>query len=225
MMFQVAWTAKQFPHCLNCVPKNRNSDIHLYDHIVDSLSSCHDDLHSEIALNFFNIPDFVIHQVNTLVSYSIRQWSKNIMISTACLSTHWTAHIKNVLLPTSYFLVPCGMILHVSSDSKSSESKRSIRMEFLHAFIPTCMVCMSQTFQKWVSTKIHQHGASSCIYTNMTQVAVPQVSGTIIITLYLLAPILWTCVTLRSRFNKPLKVIIQENRVSIILFKWIIVLQ
>ena len=107
--------------------------------------------------------------------YSNHLWSKNITISTACLNTHWTAHIKNVLLPTSYFLVPShwktrpSVILpmwydlHVSSDSKSSESKRSICMEFLHAFIPTGMVCMSQTFQKWVSTKIHQHGASSCI--------------------------------------------------------------
>ena len=31
--------------------KTRNSDIHLYDHIIDILSSCHDDLqlHSEIT--------------------------------------------------------------------------------------------------------------------------------------------------------------------------------
>ena len=105
----------------------------------------------------------MFHQVNILSIYSNHLWSKNITTSTACLITHWTAHMKNVLHPTSYFLVPCGMILHVSSDSKSSGSKWSIHMEFLHAFIPTCMVCMSQTFQNWVITKIHQHGASSCI--------------------------------------------------------------
>ena len=37
-------------------------------------------------------------------------------------------------------------------------------------------------------------------YTNMTQMAVPQVCGTIITILYLLA---LTCVSLRSTFNKP----------------------
>ena len=82
---------------------------------------------------------------------------------------------QNVLHPTSCSLVPSywkrgfSVILpmwydlHVSSDSKSSESKRSICMEFLHAHIPIDMVCMSQTFQKHVSPKIHQHGASSCV--------------------------------------------------------------
>ena len=77
--------------------------------------------------------------------------------------------------------------LHISSDSKSSESERSICMEFLHAYTPIDMVRMSQTFQKRVSPKIHQHGASSCVYTDMTYVAVPQVGGTIITILYLLA--------------------------------------
>ena len=117
----------------------------------------------------------MIHQVNVLNIYSNHFWSKNIMISTTRLSTHWTAHIKNVLLPTSCFLVPSywkrgfSVILrmwydlHVSSDLKSSESKWSICMEFLHAYTPIDMVCMSQTFQKWVSPKIHQHGASSCV--------------------------------------------------------------
>ena len=82
---------------------------------------------------------------------------------------------QNVLLPTSRFLVPSywkrGLSvilpmwydLHVSSDSKSSESKRSICMEFLHAYVPIDMVHMSQSFQKRVSPKIHQHGASSCV--------------------------------------------------------------
>ena len=53
--------------------------------------------------------------------------------------------------------------LHVSSDSKSSESKRSICMEFLHAYIPIDMVRMPQSFQKRLSPKIHLHGASSCV--------------------------------------------------------------
>ena len=82
---------------------------------------------------------------------------------------------QNVLLPTSCYLVPSywkwgfSVILpmwydlHISSDSKSSESERSICMEFLHAYTPIDMVRMSQTFQKRVSPKIHQHGASSCV--------------------------------------------------------------
>ena len=77
--------------------------------------------------------------------------------------------------------------LHISSDSKSSESKRPIYMEFLHAYTPIDMVRMSQTFQKRVSPKIHQHGALHAFYTIMTYMAVPQVSGTIITILYLLA--------------------------------------
>ena len=96
------------------------------------------------------------------------------MIFTACLSTHWSAHIKcitsNKLLSCSILLktrlsviLPMWYDLHVSSDSKSSESKRSICMEFLHAYTPIDMVRMSQTFQKRVSPKIHQHGASSCV--------------------------------------------------------------
>ena len=82
---------------------------------------------------------------------------------------------QNVLLPISCSLVPSyrkrGLSvilpmwydLHVSSDSKSSESKRSICMEFLHAYIPIDMVRMSQSFQKRLSPKIHLHGASSCV--------------------------------------------------------------
>ena len=117
----------------------------------------------------------MFHQVNILYIYSNHLWSKNITIFTACLSTHWTAHIKNVLLPTSCYLVPSywkrgfSVILpmwydlHISSDSKSSEFKWSICMEFLHAYTPIDTVRMSQTFLKWVSPKIHQHGASSCV--------------------------------------------------------------
>ena len=96
------------------------------------------------------------------------------MIFTACLSTHWTAHIKMCYFQRVAILfrltqmrlsviLPMWYDLHVSSDSKSSESKRSICMEFLHAYTPIDMVRMSQTFQKRVSPKIHQHGASSCV--------------------------------------------------------------
>ena len=60
-------------------------------------------------------------------------------------------------------ILPMWHDLHVSSDSKSSESKRSICMEFLHAFAPIGMVHTSQTIQKGVSPKIHQHGTSSCV--------------------------------------------------------------
>ena len=117
----------------------------------------------------------MFHQVNILSIYSNHLWSKNITISTACLSTHWTAHIKMYYFQQVAFLfhlywnrgfsviLPMWYDLHISSDSKSSESKRSIYMEFLHAYTPIDMVRMSQTFQKWVSPKIHQHGASSCI--------------------------------------------------------------
>ena len=116
----------------------------------------------------------MFHQVNILNIYSNHLWSKNITIFTACLSTHWTAHIKMCYFQQVAILfrltktrlsviLPMWYDLHVSSDSKSSESKRSICMEFLHAYTPIDMVRMSQTFQKWVSPKIHQHGASSCV--------------------------------------------------------------
>ena len=121
---------------------------------------------------------------------------------------------QNVLLPTSCYLVPSywkwgfSVILpmwydlHISSDSKSSESKRSICMEFLHAYTPIDMVRMSQTFQnEWVQRSINME-LLHAFYTNMTYMAVPQVSGTIITILYLLA---WKCVSLRSRFNKPFR--------------------
>ena len=84
--------------------------------------------------------------------------------------THQNCITSNKLLSCSILLktrlsviLPMWYDLHVSSDSKSSESKRSICMEFLHAYIPIDMVRMSQTFQKRVSPKIHQHGASSCV--------------------------------------------------------------
>ena len=148
---------------------------------------------------------------------------------------------QNVLLPTSCYLVPSywnrgfSVILpmwydlHISSDSRSSEFKRSICMEFLHAYTPIDMVRMSQTFQnEWAQRSINME-LLHVFYTDMTYVAVPQVGGTIITILYLLA---WTCVSLRSRFNKPFILgarpfegIIQIDRVTIILLKWITVLR
>ena len=95
------------------------------------------------------------------------------MISTACINTHQhrcacvisNKSLARSIVPENGVLVilPMRHGLHVSSDSKSSESKRSICMEFLHAYTSIDMVHMSQTFQKRVSPKIHQHGASSCI--------------------------------------------------------------
>ena len=84
--------------------------------------------------------------------------------------------------------------LHVSSDSKSSESKWSICMEFLHAYTPIDMVRMSQTFQKMSESKrsINME-LLHAFYTNMTQMAVPQAGGTIITILYpLLGKTLYT---------------------------------
>ena len=144
---------------------------------------------------------------------------------------------QNVLLPTSCFLVPSywkwGFLvilhmwydLHVSSDSKSNESKRSICMEFLHAYTPIDMVRMSQTFQnKWVQRSIDME-LLHAFYTNMTQVAVPQVCGTIITILYLFG--MNMCITtIEIHFRcKTIEGIIQINRVTIILLKWITVLR
>ena len=124
--------------------------------------------------------------------------------------THQKCITSNKLLSCSILLktrlsvvLPMWYDLHVSSDSKSSESKRSICMEFLHAYIPIDMVHMSQSFFKneWVQRSINME-LLHAFYTNMTQMAVPQVSGTIITILYLLV---WKCVSLRSRFNKPFR--------------------
>ena len=54
-------------------------------------------------------------------------------------------------------------------------------MEFLHAYIPIDMVRMSQTFQKTSESKrsINME-LLHAFYTYMTYVAVPQVGGTII---------------------------------------------
>ena len=144
---------------------------------------------------------------------------------------------QNVLLPISCSLVPSywkrGLSvilpmwydLHVSSDSKSSESKRSICMEFLHAYIPIDMVRMSHSFQnEWVQRSIYME-LLHAFYTNMTQVAVPQVCGTIITILYLFGMNMWIT-TIEIHFRcKTIEGIIQINRVTIILLKWITVLR
>ena len=148
---------------------------------------------------------------------------------------------QNVLLPISCSLVPSywkraltvilpmWYDLHVSSDSKSSESKRSICMEFLHAYIPIDMVRMSQTFQKWVSPKIHQHGASSCVLyqydsngsaTSMWYYHYYLISfgmNMCITTIEIQQTIHFRCKTIEG--------IIEINRVTIILLKWITVLR
>ena len=189
----------------------------------------------------FNNSDFVFHQVNILNIYSNHLWSKNITIFTACLSTHWTAHIK-----MCYFQ-QVATLFHLTETTLFSHLAHVVWFAYLKWFKI-----------KWVQT-IHLHGVSSCVhtnrhgshvsnfsknewvqrsinmallhafYTNMTQMAVPQVGGTIITILYLLA---WTCVSLWSGFQwtihfrcKTIEGIIQINRVTIILLKWITVLR
>ena len=144
---------------------------------------------------------------------------QNVLLPISCslVSSYWKRGLS-VILPMWYDL-------HVSSDSKSSESKRSICMDFLHAYILIDMVRMSQSFQKWVSPKIHQHGASSCVLYQYDS------SGS--------ATSMWyyhyyfvsfgtnMCITaIEIHFRcKTIEGIIQINRVTIILLKWITVLR
>ena len=144
---------------------------------------------------------------------------------------------QNVLLPISCSLVPSywkrGLSvilpmwydLHVSSDSKSSESKRSICMEFLHAYTPIDMVRMSQTFQKRVSPKIHQHGASSCVLYQYDSSG--SATSMWYYHYYLISFGMNMCITtIEIHFRcKTIEGIIQINRVTIILLKWITVLR
>src|SRR4051812_11181053 len=110
--------------------------------------------------------------------------------------------------------------LHISSDSKSSESKRSICMEFLHAYTPIDMVRMSQTFQKRVSPKIHQHGASSCV---LYQYDLHSSATSKWYYHYYLIPFgMKMCITtikIQYFMCKTIRGIIQINRVTIIPFK------
>ena len=144
---------------------------------------------------------------------------------------------QDVLLPTSCFIVPSywkrGLSvilpmwydLHVSSDSKSSEYKRSICMEFLHAYIPIDMVRMSQSFQKRVSPKIHLHGASSCVLYQYDSSG--SATSMWYYHYYLISFGMNMCITtIEIHFRcKTIEGIIQINRVTIILLKWITVLR
>ena len=117
----------------------------------------------------------MFHQVNILSIYSNHLWSKNITISTACLSTYWTAHIKCI---TSNKLLSCSILLKTRPFSHLAHvvwfaclkwfKIKWVQTIHLHGassrtYIPIDMVRMSQSFQKRVSPKIHQHGASSCV--------------------------------------------------------------
>ena len=153
----------------------------------------------------------MFHQVNILSIYSNHLWSKNITISTACVSTHWTAHIKCI---TSNKLLSCSILLKTRP--------------FSHLAHVVWFACLKWFKIRWVQRSINME-LLHAFYTIMTYMAVPQVSGTIITILYLLA---WTCVSLRSRFQwtihfrcKTIEGIIQINRVTIILLKWITVLR
>ena len=144
---------------------------------------------------------------------------------------------QNVLLPTSCFLVPSywkrGLSvilpmwydLHVSSDSKSSESKRSICMDFLHAYILIDMVRMSQSFQKRVSPKIHLHEASSCVLYQYDSNG--SATSMWYYHYYFISFGTNMCITaIEIHFRcKTIEGIIQINRVTIILLKWITVLR
>ena len=117
----------------------------------------------------------MFHQVNILNIYSNHLWSKNITIFTACLSTHWTAHIK-----MSYFQqvaimfhlteneafqssCPCGMIcISQVIQNQVSPNDPFAWSFFMHIHQYTWFACL-KLFKKWVSPKIHQHGASSCV--------------------------------------------------------------
>ena len=148
---------------------------------------------------------------------------------------------QNVLLPISCSLVPSywkrGLSvilpmwydLHVSSDSKSSESKRSICMEFLHTYLPIDMVRMSQSFQKRVSPKIHQYGASSCVLYQYDSNG--SATSRWYYHYYLISFGMNMCITMIEiqwtiHFRcKTIEGIIQINRVTVILLKWITVLR
>ena len=116
-------------------------------------------------------------------------------------------------------ILPMWYDLHISSDSKSIESKRSICMEFLHAYTPIDMVRMSQTFQKRVSPKIHQHGTSSCVLYQYDSSG--SATSMWYYHYYLISFGMNMCITtIEIHFRcKTIEGIIQINRVTIILLK------
>ena len=154
----------------------------------------------------------MFHQVNILSIYSNHLWSKNITISTACLSTHWTAHIKMCYFQQVAILFhlteneafqsscPCGMIcMSQVIQNQVSPNDPSAWSFFMRIHQYTWFACLKLFKNEWVQRSINME-LLHAFYTIMTYMAVPQVSGTIITILYLLA---WKCVSLRSRFNKP----------------------
>ena len=144
---------------------------------------------------------------------------QNVLLPTSCsfVPSHWKRGLS-VILPMWYDL-------HVSSDSKSSESKRSICMEFLHAYIPIDMVRMSQSFQKRLSQKIHLHGASSCVLYQYDSNG--SATSMWYYHYYFISFGTNMCITaIEIHFKcKTIAGITQINRVTIILLKWITVLR
>ena len=69
-------------------------------------------------------------------------------MSTTCLSTHWTAHIK------MYYFQQVAFLFHLTEN------------EAFQSSCPCGMICMSQVIQNQVSQMVHLHGVPSCIYTN-----------------------------------------------------------
>ena len=154
----------------------------------------------------------MFHQVNILNIYSNHLWSKNITIFTACLSTHWTAHIKMCYFQQVAILFhlteneafqsscPCGIIcISQVIQNQVSPNDPSAWSFFMHIYQETWFACLNLFKNEWVQRSINME-LLHAFYTNMTYMAMPQVSGTIITILYLLA---WKCVSLRPRFNKP----------------------
>ena len=88
-----------------------------------------------------------LNDIHCMPQHSLDCTHQNVLLPTSCslVPSYWKRGFS-VILPMWYDL-------HVSSDSKSSESKRSICMEFLHAYIPIDMVRMSQSFQKTSESK------------------------------------------------------------------------
>src|SRR3954464_8660410 len=70
-----------------------------------------------------------------------------------CVTSNKLLSCSILLKPKLSVILPVWYDLHVSSDSKSSESKRSICMEFLHAYIPIDMVHITQPISKMSESK------------------------------------------------------------------------
>ena len=128
--------------------QTRDSDIHLYDHIIDILSSCHNDL-STSPWNYLNLS--IIQTRDSSSKYTqhlLKSSVKNITISTIRLSTHWTAHIK-----MCYFQ-QVAILFHLTEN------------EAFQSSCPCGMICISQVIQNQVSPNGPFAWSSSCIYTN-----------------------------------------------------------